>query len=295
MVFESGPVIVPLDGSDVSERALPCARALVGAFNTRLVLLTAIFIPELPGGATPEELGIPDPIDVCQGYLENLRGTLAYANTDVMVESGYPHEAILQAIADTDPALMVISTHGRSGLSRWSYGSTASHLVHASRIPLLVIGKGVPAVVPGTFTPKHILVPLDGSPFAEKAIPAATEIARVFGARICAVTVAPLAAAAVPSFMGSTIAWPDLDPQLQASANSYLSRVGEALGASAETTVLRGDAADALLAYVEDRAVDRVVMTTHARKGIARSLLGSTADRMLHGRAPILLIRPESA
>ena len=58
--------------------------------------------------------------------------------------------------------------------------------------------------------------------------------------------------------------------------------------------IVRGAAAEPLISFEETEGVDLVVMTTHARSGVARAVLGSTAERMLHGSAPVLLLRPEA-
>jgi nucleotide-binding universal stress UspA family protein len=293
VMFESGPVVVPLDGSDLSERALPYASAFARAFKSRLILLAAVYIPAIIG----DEALTPDPRAVLEGYLGDTCKALKYEHCHTLVKIGYPYESILQALDETGASLSVISTHGQSGLSRWTTGSTAGHLLHASRVPTLVIGKDVAAVAKGGFSPKRILVPLDGSPLAEAALPAAVEIAKAFGSTISLVTVAPWSTAVLPFAAGSSTEWPDLDPQLEAAAEGYLSKVRKMLDASTKVdlNVLRGSTADALLEFVEEKPIDLVVMTTHARAGIARALFGSTADRMLHGRAPVLFIRPKDA
>jgi nucleotide-binding universal stress UspA family protein len=60
-----------------------------------------------------------------------------------------------------------------------------------------------------------------------------------------------------------------------------------------ELHVLQGPRADALLTFAQENAVGLVVMATHGRAGVQRAILGSTADRMLEGQAPVLLVRPE--
>jgi nucleotide-binding universal stress UspA family protein len=109
--------------------------------------------------------------------------------------------------------------------------------------------------------------------------------------------VAPWATAVLPYAPGVAAEWPDFDPQLEAAAEAYLGNVKQTFDASAtvDATVLRGPTADALIEFVETNPIDLVVMTTHARAGLARALRGSTADRMLHGRAPVLFIRPQDA
>jgi nucleotide-binding universal stress UspA family protein len=206
---------------------------------------------------------------------------------------GYPHEAILEAAREVDASLIVASTHGRSGLSRWMYGSTAGHLLHTSHIPLLVIGKQVTPPPSSGYAPKHVLVPLDGSKLAEAALPAAREVVEAFAAKVSLLRVAPFSAEAYP-MMVPQMYWPELDKDLVAGAQSYLEKVRANLAIPADVHVLQGPRSESILSFVEGNPVDLVAMATHARAGVQRAVLGSTADRMLDGPAPVLLVRPTS-
>jgi nucleotide-binding universal stress UspA family protein len=296
-MFKSGAVLVPLDGSDLSERALPYAAACAKAFGSRLVLVTAVYIADIPGHDTWSEEELMRPRDVIAEYLTGVRDRLGAPKTETLVKVGYPHESLLEAADETKASLIVVSSHGRSGLNRWAYGSTAGHLLHASHVPLLVIGKDALEIAPAGFSPKHVLIPLDGSKLAEAALPAGIEAAQAFGAKVSIVRVAPLSTVIFPYSVAGAMQWPDLDQELEASARAYLDRIKPKADSSSavEVSVLRGPPADALLEFEASSAVDLVVMTTHARSGIARALLGSTADRMLRGRAPVLFIRPTDA
>ena len=294
-MLSGGPIIVALDGSELAERVLPYAAALGRALGDRLVLMTAAYVSEVPGHETGMGELDDRPREVCLAYLEGVRKRLG-PDAETCVVTGYPHEAILKAAADLDAALIVAATHGRSGLSRWIYGSTAGHLLHESRVPLLVVGKE--ALERKTVTPsvQHVMVPLDGSRLSEAALPPALEMARATKARLTLVRAVPWAAQAYPFFTPGMYV-PQLDAQLKAGATDYLAQRRSEIpsGVKADAELLRGPVAECLLAFEEGHAVDLVVMTTHARAGLGRAFLGSTADRMLHGRAPVLFIRPQEA
>jgi nucleotide-binding universal stress UspA family protein len=123
---------------------------------------------------------------------------------------------------------------------------------------------------------KTLLVPLDGSPLAEQAVPVAAMLAKGTGGRVHLVTVAP------------ALAGP-----------AYLPRIAEALsgdGIRTSTALLEGAVAPTLAAYVEKHEVDLVVMTTHGRGGVSRLWLGSVADQLLRrSTAPVLLLRADVA
>jgi nucleotide-binding universal stress UspA family protein len=88
---------------------------------------------------------------------------------------------------------------------------------------------------------------------------------------------------------------PQIDEELEKGAKEYLRRHEKSLAdaGKVDAFVVRGAVADGLLDFVDQQSIDLVVMTTHARTGITRAALGSVADRMLQGAAPVLLIRPD--
>jgi nucleotide-binding universal stress UspA family protein len=263
--------------------------ALAGALDRKLVLMIAAYISDIPEHGPWSEEMVRHPRDICTAYLTGVRERTGAANAELVVKVGYPHEMVLETAREAGASVIVLSTHGRSGFGRWLYGSTAGHLLHASHVPLFVIGKEVPAAT--TFAPKKLMVPLDGSSLGESALPAADQLARAFGAQLTLVRVAPFSVEAFPMTVPA-LYWPNLDEELVASATAYLERIRGSVSQPVEVKVLQGARADGLLEVADRGGIDLVVMTTHGRAGVQRALLGSTADRMLQGRAPVLLLRP---
>jgi nucleotide-binding universal stress UspA family protein len=137
------------------------------------------------------------------------------------------------------------------------------------------------------------MVPIEGTALSEAALPAAQSLASKCGAKLSLVRVVRWAVQAYPYTLPDAYL-PQLDEELEASAKAYLRRKQEeAKGVDVNAFVVRGAIADGLLDFVDKEAVDLIVMTTHARGGLARAALGSVADRVLQGPAPVLLIRPE--
>jgi nucleotide-binding universal stress UspA family protein len=175
------------------------------------------------------------------------------------------------------------------------YGSVAGKLIREAHLPTLLIGprlleaKAPPAI-------NRILVPLDASELSETALAPAVEIAEALGADLVLAQVLNWAAHAfvfgVPDVDTATI-----DQELTKASQEYLSRIKAGLQTkrSIETHVLRGMAADALIELVESAKIGLVVMATHGRAGLVRTALGSVADRMIQGPAPVLLVRPPAA
>jgi nucleotide-binding universal stress UspA family protein len=143
---------------------------------------------------------------------------------------------------------------------------------------------------------QRIMVPLDGSTFAEAALSTAFQIARQHGSTVHLVRVheppTPVAGHEGPAMYD-----PAVDQELQRQGRRYLDvMLGWTDGderARAVTAYLHGPVTECLSTYVRDQAIDLVVMTTHARGGVSRALLGSVADGLVrHSLAPVLLIRP---
>lgn len=145
---------------------------------------------------------------------------------------------------------------------------------------------------------KHILVPLDGSAFAEQALPTARRVAEREHAAIELVH----AYEVLPPYLtqGAPPLDRRLDAELRADRATYLRDVTERLRLSTtapvSSTVLDGPADRALAKYIETSGADLVVMVTHGRGGLSRLWLGSVANDLVRtSLAPVLLIRPEEA
>jgi len=140
-----------------------------------------------------------------------------------------------------------------------------------------------------------VLVPLDGSPEGEQAIPVGSAVARRAGATLdFALVLQPPSALALATERPAVAAAIEQDARTRAS--EYLEAKAEAaraLGLAVTPGLLHGAPAGALADYIRTRGIDLVVMTTHGRGGLGRWWLGSVADRLLRrSLAPILLLHP---
>lgn len=140
---------------------------------------------------------------------------------------------------------------------------------------------------------RKILVPLDGSPLAESVLPYAEEVARRTKAELLLLTVVDL-----------TSTWGERPPKKSMAeemilATAYLSAKGEELeakGLKVRTKVAFGAVAEAILSNATRRGIVLIAMSTHGRTGISQWVLGSIADKVLHGtHLPLLLIRAAPA
>jgi nucleotide-binding universal stress UspA family protein len=143
---------------------------------------------------------------------------------------------------------------------------------------------------------RSILVPLDGSPFGEQALPLAVSLARRAGATLHLVSahvpMAPMAEDALAHFDNR------IDVAVKRRSQAYLEKVVAQLAGATEVPVLahgvEGPVADALCEQAAATGADMLVMTTHGRGGLARAWLGSVADDLIRRvTVPILLVRPQ--
>jgi len=144
---------------------------------------------------------------------------------------------------------------------------------------------------------RSVLVPLDGSPFAEQALPWAIAIARKARARL-RLALVHQPAHPPPLDEASRRLYARVELILRKSQREYLlgvsARIKGAQQIQVATAMLNGSPAPALRDYVRDLGVDLVVMTTHGRGGIQRAWLGSVADQLVRSlESPLLLIRPQ--
>ena len=149
----------------------------------------------------------------------------------------------------------------------------------------------------------HILVPLDGSQAAEEVLPHVQALVEKFGARVTLLraTTSPATLIASTSAGLEPTAGPLVDPtpildEERAAIGEYLRAIAarsQSQGMQAALAEPEGPPADAILRFATEEGVDLIAMTTHARSGLERLVLGSVSDRVArHSMCPVLLVRP---
>jgi nucleotide-binding universal stress UspA family protein len=292
---DAGPILLPLDGSELAEGVLPYAEALARATGERLIMLTvwegaeAELNINFPSMARDIEFAANDHF---KSYLEQAKSKVSGAQVEALLRTGEAEKEILAAAEEQGARMIVIATHGRSGVSRWLHGSTAGHILRNGAIPVLAAGPHALEQPDRDVTFKHILCPLDGSEQAEAALPVAVDLAKKTDARLSLVRVVRWAVQAYPYTLPDAYI-PQVDDELEAGAKAYLRKVEDRItGVQRSAFVVRGAVAEGLYEFIDKEGVDLVVMTTNARSGLARAALGSVADRLLHSTAPVLMIPP---
>jgi nucleotide-binding universal stress UspA family protein len=299
-----GVILVPLDGSDLAEQALPAAVELARRTGTALRLVH-VHVPITADPIHVEGLPVIDEHMHSlrrqheQAYLDRARDRLAAdVNTSVAVLDG-PPAATLATHAETSRAMLIVmTTHGRGGLERAWVGSVADELIKVSPVPLLLV-RPEPRNVPRRF--RRILVPLDGSTLGEAILEHALQLARLDPeSEVVLLDVVqpidsevwvPEAAAAAPR------ATDDVTALQEERARHYLDGVArrvEAAGVGVRTRVkVAFQVASAILDAARHEKADLVALATHGRSGLVRMALGSVADKVVRGSdTPVLLLRP---
>jgi nucleotide-binding universal stress UspA family protein len=306
-------ILVPLDESPLGERALPYAAVLARRSGARLVLLE-VAIANLVTRTDPQT-GEPHTVDLAARYLAGVAARLGDGVTAETVQlSGEPGPAIVAEGRRRAADLIAMSTHGRSGLGRWLYGSVAEHVIRHAPAPVLLVpataeapaDRATPAGAGGERAPR-VLVGLDGSEHALAALDPASDLARVLGAslHLLRVVVPTVPASVEVAGLGVGVwgAWPpaafDYDPTAElAAARDYLESVATGVRArehAVQVAVERGPAAATIVDYAREQAMDAIVLATHGRGGLARLVLGSVAyETARTASVPLLLVRPTS-
>lgn len=278
-------VLLPLDGSELSEAAIPYARELAECLGCEVHMLGVCDLPRLP-----ERL--------LKAYTDSTVNQFKRAGLRAksVVLCGGAADVILDYAEKTKIDMIIMATHGRSGITRWVLGSVADKVLHSVTIPVFLVnakpGQGGP-LERKTF--RRLLVPLDGSDTGEAAVPFAEEMARKTNARIHLLTVE------LPAYrITATQDYPgmDLQPVIKAereSAEIYLRGVEAKLkekGIIVISEMLVGSAAEAILDYTREKQIDLIAMSTHGRSGFGRWILGSVTDKVVRASdIPVLVVR----
>ena len=136
-------ILVPLDGSELAECVLPHVKAVASGSGRGKVVLLRIVEP-LPAGTPPAvdfEVVQKAGVKAAEEYLARIKARLTKEGFDVetRVLTGRPAETITDFVRREKVDLVALATHGRSGISRWVFGSVADKLVRSLSVPVLLI------------------------------------------------------------------------------------------------------------------------------------------------------------
>ena len=266
-------ILACLDGSSLSENILPLARGLTPPKGGKLTLLRVV--------GDNAELSSEEP------YLRDCARQYS-ARLELVIASD-PATAIGAELKRNPRAIAALTTHGRTAWAEAILGSVALRVLRESRRPVILYR---PLAGTGA-TPKNvttIITALDGSPFSEQIIPYAVKAAQSLSAKLMLIQALPLQPPVSP--LGT-------QQRTDINESSYLhwqaADIKSAYGVVPEWEVLHGEPADAICRYVKGIPEAMLAMTTHARGGLERAVIGSVSGACVrHAGIPLLLYWPHS-
>ena len=265
-------VIACLDGSSLAETILSLARGLTATQGGTLTLLRVV--------ADPAELSAEENYlrDCARQYSGQLRFVLA----------ADPAGAIGAELERNANAIAALTTHGRTAWGEAILGSVALRVIRAAKRPVILF---CPLGRDGDAPKKisKIVLALDGSEFAERMISYAAKAAQSLQAQLLLVQALPVGAP-VPPLKNHE--------KSDISESSYLHRqsavIKKKYAVTAQWEVLHGEPAAAICQYLKGMPETMLMLTTHARGGLERAMLGSVAAECIrHAGVPLLLYWPQ--
>jgi nucleotide-binding universal stress UspA family protein len=300
-------MLVPLDGSELAEVVLPYAKELAGRLDLELILLHVC-----------EQHGTESQF-MCQSYIAHTAEMVKIQSREVQTKTGAPEgEKTAEVVGETvtgHPAeeiinyangnnidIILLATHGRSGVKRWVLGSVADKVLRASRVPIWLVRAAIPEKIVNDEWPKRsFLVPLDGSKMAEAVLPHVEALAKQRGAELVNIVLLrvveePFITADYPESN-----WKEhvekIKEHFKNEAESYLAGVRQRLSAAGlkvTEEVLMGKPADEIIDYAYKNHPNLIIMATHGNSLASRWEYGSVADKVLYGvSSPIFMVRPQ--
>jgi nucleotide-binding universal stress UspA family protein len=294
-------ILLPLDGSEFSADALPLAKQLASELGAEVHLVHVIRPAfDVDFKAPQEDMEWKARVREGAGdYLEGVASSLEESGvrTTTAVLEGRTVAAIDQYVKEHGISLVVMTTHGAGGLKRWWLGSVADGLLRAGSADLLLVRPWDDTEDRSTSAPRfeHLLVPLDGSSDAERALGPARELTRAMGARLSYLTVVPR-----PTELTSIYGMPGVRIEGEGyrmrreEADTYLSGVVAQGGEPPPegVTIEHSSAAEGIIEGARKVAADLLVLSSHGRGGLERTVIGSVADKVIRGSTlPVLVVR----
>ena len=293
-------MVVLLDGSELAEVVFKYAQELSGRLHIDVELLNV---------CDPKEA---DQLPMRRAYMERMAEELcaeaeairAKYRKDAAAECiqarghvvvGYPAEKILEYIEENDIDLVMMSTHGSSGIKAWDLGSVANKVIHASRVPIWLVPSELrEEIITDTLAGRNLVVPLSASKRSGAAVPHAIDIIKQRGAEAEIVLVHAVEGLNINLTRAALQVLEEQRAEMKAYLETVAQRVREA-GVSVRTVVLTGDPAESIIAYLRENPAQLLAMATRGHSGLSRMIFDSVTESVIHlvKKTPLLLVSEE--
>ncbi|MFC2026471.1 universal stress protein [Chloroflexota bacterium] len=300
-------ILVPLDGSDFAEAILIYARSLACSLKGIEMDLLHVYSPDEYGLVPKHRAYIEWAVDAIRSQPGKGNGGAKPETGEIKVRgklaAGKPAEEILHYADKNGIDMILMATHGCSGINRWAMGSIAYKVLRAAKIPVWLVRDGIAEeIIKDKLPERKILVPLDGSKLAESVLPYVESLAKQWAdGRVEIVLLRacqpPVVSSDYPSDM--PLSWEE-QVELEAAkcklvAGPYLAEIEKRLketGLEVHKEVPLGKPDEEIINYAINNRVNLIAMITHGRSGISRWAYGSVAEEVMLGAyTPVLLVR----
>jgi nucleotide-binding universal stress UspA family protein len=293
-------LLCPVDFSDCSRHALDRAVAIANRYGASITMLHVLrpvesLIPAGDGGLYPGFVYTEEDVAQLARELATFAAESgAPKNVDTVVVDGNPAREILRQAVETHAGLIVIGTHGRTGVQRLLLGSVTEHVLVKAPCPVLTVPPRAPDVVPAGALFTQIVCAVDFSPASTKALAYARALATDFQAALTVVHAVEPVPVFDPVLMGGP-GMPEFAIQAMANARDYLHQWlthGAGGGSPVAEVVSEGKAYQEILRTAAERHADLIVLGAHSgRAGLLA--FGSTMNHVVRQAAcPVLTVKP---
>ncbi len=305
-------MLIPLDRSELAEVVFPYAKEIAGRLGLDVILLHVVDeeekgrVSKYKGYLASKSEALLNQAHYVSRSAGNSRknGTVRVTNS---IAIGNNAEEILNFTEKNNIDLIMMATHGRSGISRWALGSVADKVLRKSRVPVWLIRATQDKVdVSSTWPKMKLLALLDGSKMAESVLPHVEVLAKQKGVK------AEITLLRIVNIDRVRTDYPKAEAKLSMKEHikqrtehfeneyrQYLADIIQNMSlqdVNLKSEVLVGEPADEIIKYADKHRFDLIVMSTHGRSGMSRWAFGSVADKLIRRVAtPIFLVRPRKS
>ena len=282
-------ILLPRDFSNCSNRAVPHALDLAQRTGATLHIFYAEVLHGDPFTAFPPSDSSKEELRERLKEASEKHGPTRFDADDVHIKHAVGRDvaaapAILTYAASQNIDAIVMGTHGRRGVRRMVLGSVAEEVVRQSLCPVLTVGRQKEERLTEKPHVERLLVPVDFSRHARRAVREAKVLAAFYSARLDLLHV--VEEALYPTFydVGGAASLHEAQPEIEKRAHKELEATyGEAGGPEGEVhlAVRPGRAARAIAHYAAEKETDMVVIPTHGRTGMERLLIGSVTEKVV--------------
>ena len=306
--MEISNLLVPLDGSELAEKALLHAISLAQRYNSTLILVRVV--------ALVPYMMMPDPSIDSMGYdataydyeMSRQLMEISHKETDAYLQAkqqeltdqgitcrtrhleGDEAGGVVDTAVAENVDAIIMTSHGRSGFSRWMMGSVTERVLREAPCPVFVIRQPKLA--------DSLLIALDGSPMSELALDMGLAVAASRKATTHLVRVLEKVSNRLTSVALDLAVGHKLKKDQLVDARTYLDKiVADRLTDEfrmVTAVVSEGSPAESILEYAETHHIDIIIMATHGRTGLKRWVYGSVTEKIVRGaKCNLLIVRPQ--